>query len=249
MIRQVLRSFLFLILFSQFTSAVLAYKAIIFDCDGVLVDTEGLKYRAWQEELARYNIDFTLDEYISLVGYSSQHIITAIQKMKNIILPNENEIIESKNKRYREFQKAGVPSLLFGVEFLRKAIELRRLGTIKLGLASSDGRAEILQNLKSIEINPDNFDIILSGRDDLSHINDPQGTNKPKPYIYRLASQRLEIAPKDCIVFEDSSAGVEAAFTADMDVIAVPNEFTQNQDFSHAVRVTKFIDVDINTLL
>ena len=249
MIRQILRLFLFFILFSQFTSGVLAYKAIIFDCDGVLVDTEGLKHRAWQEELTQHNIDFTLDEYISLVGYSSQHIITTIQKMKNIILLNENEIIESKNKRYRELQKAGVPSLSFGVDFLRKALELRKLGIIKLALASSDGRAEILQNLKSIEVNPDNFDIILSGRDDLSHINDPQGTNKPKPYIYQLTAQNLGISPKDCIVFEDSNAGVEAAFTAGMDVMAVPNEFTKNQDFSHALKVTKFIDVDIDTLL
>jgi beta-phosphoglucomutase-like phosphatase (HAD superfamily) len=71
----------------------------------------------------------------------------------------------------------------------------------------------------------------------------------PKPYIYQLAAQNLGIDPRECIVFEDSNAGVEAAFTAGIDVIAVPNEFTKNQDFSHAVRVTKFNDVDINTLL
>jgi len=60
----------FLVLF--FKSALAEYPCIIFDCDGVLVDTERLKFEAWQEALKEKGYTFTLEEYLPLVGYSSE---------------------------------------------------------------------------------------------------------------------------------------------------------------------------------
>ena len=115
-------------------------------------------------------------------------------------------------------------------------------------MASSDGRTEILQNLTPIGVDPNNFDAILSGHDDLKDIVDPEGTSKPKPYIYQRTSKKLNVEPQECVVFEDSSAGVNAASSAGMSVMAIPNSYTKNQDFSGAVNITTFSNIDINTL-
>ena len=81
------------------------------------------------------------------------------------------------------------------------------------------------------------FDLVISGSDDLDDYVDAEGKNKPKPYIYIEASKRLNILPEFCLVFEDTTAGVDAAADAGMIPIAVPNQFTLNHDFSKAIRV------------
>ena len=85
------------------------------------------------------------------------------------------------------------------------------------------------------------FDFIVSGSDDLESYIDDQGKNKPKPYIYLEASKRLNIPPEHCLVFEDSEAGIEAATTAGMIAIAIPNWMTKEQNFSKANRVINSI--------
>jgi len=108
---------------------------------------------------------------------------------------------------------------------------------------------EIYENLAQIGVSKEAFDAILSGKDDLTHIQDPEGTNKPKPYIYQLAADRLAVKPQECLVFEDTSAGVISAADAGMDVIAVPNEFTKEHDFSRALYMTTFKDPRLEKLL
>ena len=85
------------------------------------------------------------------------------------------------------------------------------------------------------------FDLIISGTDDLNDYQDVTGKNKPKPYIYLEASKRLNIPPERCLVFEDTEAGVEAASTAGMVTIAIPNWLTAWQDFSKANKIIRSI--------
>ena len=81
--------------------------AVIFDCDGVLVDTEYLKFLAWQDALATKNIPFTIEEYMPLVGHSSKNILLMIEKLKSLDIPEE--VIEIKNVKYQFLQSQGVP--------------------------------------------------------------------------------------------------------------------------------------------
>jgi beta-phosphoglucomutase len=229
-------------------SACASIKAVIFDCDGVLVDTEYLKFEAWRDSLSKYNISFELKDYLPLVGHSSEKIVFEIAQQNKVAF-DEKKLIQEKNAFYKKRQAQGVPAIPEAVNFLKTLLLNKVRYDVKVGLASSAPYAEIINNLKSIGVNPKDFDAIASGDDDLKHISDPGGTNKPKPYIYQVIAKSLDVAPKDCIVFEDTHAGVEAAATAGMRVFATPNRFTEKHDFSKAVRILSFKDIESKKLL
>ena len=230
------------------TTTALAYQVLIFDCDGVLVDSEALKFKAWQTVLADIAIDFKEQEYLPLVGFDSQHIAKAIATQKQRHLDFE-AIIGKKDHLYQTLQKQGVAQLADAVAFLKLAIAKKEELGLKIAIASSASRIEILENLCQLGVDPADFDFIISGKDDLKMIQDPEGVNKPKPYIYQICAQTLEVEPSQCLVFEDSYAGVLAAKRAGMDVIAIPNAFTKNQDFSAAIKIAEFKDMDITTFV
>lgn len=231
-----------------FVAPLFAYQAVIFDCDGVLVDTEGMKFVAWQHALQAKNINFKLTEYFPLVGFSSEHIAKAIQKQKNVTFDTQQMIAE-KDKIYNQLQKEGVPIFHDAVHYLKKLIRDKEIYGTKLGLASSASRAEILINLKHLGVKESDFDVILSGKDDLKEFKDSEGVNKPKPYIYQKMAVLLKISPDQCLVFEDSQPGVEAAHNAGMDVIAVPNKFTGHHDFSKALKIVDANYINVETMV
>ncbi|MCE5295158.1 MAG: HAD family phosphatase [Chlamydiales bacterium] len=209
-------------------------EAVIFDCDGVLVDTEYLKFLAWKEALAAEHIDYTIEEYMPMVGHSSKNILAMICKLKGAEIPEQ--VIDQKNGIYQSLQKKGVPPLLEMIAFAKRISDTRHEHKIKVGLASSASQEEILQNLTQIGLE-NAFDLIISGHDDLDDYVDAEGKNKPKPYIYIEAAKRLHVSPDKCLVFEDTTAGIEAAYSTGMIAIGVPNQFTLNQDFSKATDV------------
>lgn len=223
-----------------FNSAIYARTStVIFDCDGVLVDTEYLKYEAWRDVLSKSNIIFTINDYIPLVGHSSEKIAFEIEKAK--AKPFDKKlVIEKKNSLYKKRQAQGVPPIQKAVDFLKHLLANKEKYQIKVGLASSAPHLEIIKNLESIGVNPKDFDAIVSGDDDLKHIVDTTGKNKPKPYIYQEIAKSLKVNPYDCIVFEDTHAGIEAASSAGMRAIAVPNQYTKTQDFKRSIDIISF---------
>ncbi len=239
----ILKSLLFILaVSSQLTASITTrfgdgIEAIIFDCDGILVDTEYAKFLAWQEALADELIPFSIEEYMPAIGHSSKNILVMIETVKNRSIPEE--VIESKNAKYRILQKQGVVPIYDMIALAKRLNEKKRVLGIKLGLASSASREEILENLGQIGLK-NCFDVIVSGSDDLDDYVDVEGKNKPKPYIYIEAAKRLGVTPSKCLVFEDTAAGIEAASTGGMIAIAVPNRFTLQQDFSSAAGVVYF---------
>lgn len=213
-----------------------AIKAVIFDCDGVLIDTEHLKYQAWRDAFKKYNIDFNLQDYLPLIGKGSKDIVKEFCKVKNLNVNNCFSIIQEKNQLYRMKQKNGILPIPSAIKLVKKLFEEKEFLNIKLALASSAPRDEICHNLNEIDLNHV-FDQIISGHDDLTDIQDFQGINKPKPYIYIRLAEWLNVKPEHCLVFEDTTSGVKAASNAQMIVFAVPNELTTNQDFSDAYRI------------
>lgn len=204
-------------------------RAIIFDCDGVLADTEELKFQAWQKALQSIGITFTADKYQLLTGQTSKSILSQVCKdNKRAIDP---KLIIEKDQLYWSLQREGVKSIGYMEGVLKWARTMQN--QLLLGVASSASKNEVMFNLNHLQIK-DFFRVILSGKDDLSEYQNPGGVNKPQPYIYLEMSRRLGLKPEECIVLEDSAVGVEAAKKAGCLVIAVPNQWTMQQHFQTA---------------
>ncbi len=210
--------------------------AIIFDCNGILVDSEYINLLAWQTALKSKNIELSCEDYMPLIGYSSKMIFQKIQELKKKEIPPD--VIEVRRAVYRALQSAMVAPIKEMVAFVKKLTLLKE--KVKLGVASSAPKNELLFNLQKIGLEK-SFDVIVSGADDLDSYSDKEGTNKPKPYIYVEAAKKLSVAPSRCLVFEDTWAGIEAATSAGMIAIAIPNHYTKNHDFSKAVKVMPLV--------
>lgn len=213
-------------------------KAVIFDCDGTLVDSEQAHFLGWQHALQKRGGNLTSDDYVSLAGKSAE--TNAEYLARKMGQDCAIEILKDKQEYYHVLQNKRLPPIEATVNFLRRlAKEKTRLG-IRLGVASAANKAEIVLNLKHLDIEH-LLDIVISGKDDLDEYFDVEGTNKPKPYVYLHTAKLLGIYPSQCIVVEDSYSGICAGVDAGCFTIAIPNKFTEQHDFSRA-------DLKVNSL-
>jgi beta-phosphoglucomutase family hydrolase len=194
--------------------------AVIFDMDGVLVDSEPLHHDALNDVLAEYGHHYTEEQGKELMGTTfddTWRIVTAR-------LPGlpDVELLKAKYDRsvvalvlQKATPRPGVHSLLAAL----KAQGLR------LALASSSKRAWIDATLSAIGVDG-TFSPIISG--------DMVARGKPAPDIFLLAAQQLGVPPERCLVIEDSPKGIEAARAAGMPVVAVRTRYTQGMDLPDA---------------
>jgi beta-phosphoglucomutase len=185
-------------------------KACIFDLDGVIVDTAHYHFLAWKRLAKELNIDLTEQHNERLKGVSRMHSLDIILDLGGItISQHEKEnLANKKNAWFVDFLERMAPEEIFpGVKPLLK--ELRAMG-IKVGLASSSKNAKTVIQLLHIQ---NEFDAIVDGNM-ITH-------SKPHPEIFLLAAKKLGLEPKDCLVFEDAEAGVEAALAAGMKCVGI----------------------------
>jgi beta-phosphoglucomutase len=185
-------------------------KACIFDLDGVIVDTAHYHFLAWKKLAEQLGIIFTEKENEQLKGVSRMHSLEIILSLGNLKLDeNKKQLLaDRKNSWFVDYVNAMKPEEIFpGVKTLLKKIRSKGL---KVGLASSSKNAPAVIKLLGIE---NEFDAIVDGTM-IVH-------SKPDPEIFLLAASMLNVSPKDCLVFEDAEAGVEAALRAGMKCVGV----------------------------
>lgn len=202
--------------------------AVVFDMDGLLVDTETLSFRAWTAHLAR-DYGVTLDEalYATMVGTTELESWTIARDKLGlpVVLPNDfPQLSTAANALYRE-------ELAQGVEPMPGAVELAqacRAAGLRVGIASSSSLAQIERVVHWLGL-ATSFDALTSGHE-VPH-------SKPDPAIYRLACARLGVPSSAAVALEDSRPGVLAARAAGLRCLVVPNVHTRDHDFTPASRV------------
>jgi beta-phosphoglucomutase len=185
-------------------------EGIIFDLDGVIVDTAVYHYRAWKKLADEMGFPFTEDDNERLKGVSrmeSLRILLEIGK-KDLSEEEKKKLAEKKNKIYVEsISGMGKEEILPGVmSFIQ---ELKK-EEIPFSLGSASKNAPLI--LKNIELY-DSFDAIVDGND--------VAKAKPDPQVFLLGAEKLQVDPEACIVFEDAQSGIEAAKAAGMFAVAV----------------------------
>ncbi len=222
-------------------------KAIIFDCDGTLVDSEESHLAAWKKVASNYTSNFTQNDYIEFVGGSDSSLSQILAK--RIGHDSAAELLIQKRDYFLEYLHNGLPPIVETVKFVKKLFKERESHGLKLAVASAALKYEVLANIKTIGFE-NRFDVVLSGHDDLDDYSDPEGVNKPKPYIYLHAAKLLGISPSECIVIEDSFTGVAAGANAGCFTVAIPNAFSKTHDLSRAsLKLDSFSGLTIKNFL
>lgn len=223
-------------------------KAVLFDCDGTLIDSEPAHFEAWQYALSRKGFHLKAEAYL---GKFSGVADSDVADMAVKLLGEDcaGELLRVKDARFAETLKNGLPAIRPTIDFVHRLAQYRDEGEIKLGVASAARRDDILANLEHHAISH-LFDVVLSGTDDLHDFHDAEGTNKPKPYIYLKAAALLLLPPEECAAIEDSFSGVTAAVAAGCITVAVPNTHTTTHDLSAAHhRIASFNNLTVDEFL
>ncbi len=189
---------------------LLNYKAIIFDLDGVLVTTDNCHYLAWKQLSDEENIYFDRDINERLRGISRMESLEIVlEKAEKKYSEDEKmEMAERKNSYYVSLVKKIDNSAL--IDGALEFVSYVKDNSIKTAIGSSSKNTNLILNQTGII---SLFDAIVDGNDIKN--------SKPDPEVFLKAAERLGIAPSECLVCEDADAGVEAAISAGMHVLAV----------------------------
>jgi HAD superfamily hydrolase (TIGR01509 family) len=184
--------------------------AVIFDNDGLTLDTEHTWTRAETALYARYGTQFTLDHKREMLGTSGKK--SALSMERHLGQPGRGPELQAELRElvHGELDGAGVTPMPGALELIAA---LRERG-VPLGLATNSGREFATRALRGAGL-LDSFDAVVSAED----VERP----KPAPDVYLAAAAALGADPADCVALEDSETGVEAALAAGMVVIGVPS--------------------------
>jgi HAD superfamily hydrolase (TIGR01509 family) len=203
------------------------YRAVVFDMDGLLLDTEELWLRAESELFRRHGAEFTREDQLRVIGTSFD--VTAAYFAERLGWPHERggELVDESNALMHELVRQQVAARPGAVELVES---LRKLG-VPLGLASNSPRYLVDDALATAGLT-EAFDAIVTSSDVVRP--------KPAPDIYLRACELLGVAPHDALALEDSASGVRAAKAAGLTCIAVPT--LAEIDVSAADRVVESLE-------
>ena len=185
-------------------------KGFIFDLDGVIVDTAKYHFLAWRKLANSIGVDFTHEQNEQLKGVSRVKSLEKILEWGNKTISEEEfqQLMSSKNDDYlSHISNMDEDEILIDVPKILDYLIEQNQG-ISLGSASKNARA-ILDKVNLLS----KFEAIVDGNG--------VAKGKPNPEVFLNAAQQLKIEPKNCIVFEDALAGIQAANAAQMISIGI----------------------------
>ena len=204
---------------------MLSKKAVIFDMDGVIIDSEPIHSRVKMDTFAHFNLPFDEADLIHYMGRTSRVIFGETLAKHGRTDVTAADMAAYKHEHYLEVLESGAIEPVAGsVEFIKALHE----AGIPMALATSS-------NVRAMNAVLDNFGIRRFFSSILSGGELPE--SKPHPAIYLISAQRLGVKPEDCMVIEDTTNGIRAAKAAGMYCVAYRNPNSGEQDLSLADEV------------
>jgi putative hydrolase of the HAD superfamily len=197
-------------------------QVLIFDFDGLIVDTESISVEQFRKNFSKVGLVFDLDAYLKLIGTASEGKYNPWKIYADHTGDQRNleEIREQYNQEMHEVVEQSAP-----MEGVIELIDQAKSHGILLAVGSSSNKAWVYPKLKHFGIF-DKFDTIVTC-DDVSRA-------KPSPEIFLTVLERLQVKPENALVLEDSKNGCLASKNAGIRVVLVPNEITRLENNPYA---------------
>lgn len=203
-------------------------KAVIFDMDGVIIDSEPLHYRIFMSYIKnKLGLTISDEEYSTFIGTTNRSIFSMVQKNHGMKGDLDTIVEEYEEQILTHLMTNKSEKPIDGVDVLIRNLQQ---SNVKLALASSSAKNLIHIVLKMFKLEPF-FSAAVSGQE--------VKAGKPAPDIFLRAAELLGVNPAECLVFEDSRNGVVAAKMAGMKCIAFYNPHSGNQDLSQADKIIR----------
>lgn len=201
---------------------------VIFDLDGVLVDTSECHYQSWLALGREYGFTMSRDFFLETFGQRNVTIIPHL--VSQTLSPEEiHQLSERKEELYRQICRGQLQPLPGALQLVRSLSE----AGFKLAIGSSTARANIDLVLEELELKPF-FQTIVSAEE--------VRRGKPDPEVFLKAAARMGVPPSKCVVIEDAPAGIEAGKRAGMRTIAVTTTHPRERFEGIADKVVKSLE-------
>ena len=191
------------------------YKAILFDMDGVLIESEYLMRASAIRALADYGVQAKHEDFLEFTGMGEDRFVGGVAEKYGLTYDPV-----MKERAYDYFgedvmEQAHVPA---GVKEM--LLDLHGRG-LTLAVCSAADLRKVKYNIMAIGVDESLFSALVTGSD--------VARKKPFPDIYLMGAEKIGMDPKDCLVVEDAISGIQAAHAAGMDAVGVPTTFTKEQ--------------------
>lgn len=191
-------------------------KGVLFDMDGVLVDSEAYICEAAIQMFQQKGLAVQAEDFLDFVGKGENRYLGGVAEKYNF----EIDIIEAKALTYQIYEKL-VNGKLEPLPGVLSFIEKAKSKGLRLAVATSADRVKMEVNLNNIGIPESTFDATVNGLE--------VERKKPHPDIFVMAAQRIGLAPEHCLVVEDAVSGVEAAKKAGCRCLGLTTSFNKQQ--------------------
>lgn len=201
---------------------------VIFDLDGLLVDSEPVQKMSFNAVLGIHGIVLSDDDFQPLVGHSTRCNFEDLKKRYEIDA-DVDDLLRRKAQAYENL----IDSRMRPMPGAKRLVAELLSEGIPVAVASSSIRRDVEHSLEAVEMKK-GLSYLVAG--------DEVSRSKPAPDLYLKAAEGLGFPPSRCIALEDSEAGVQAATAAGIQCIAVPNRYTRDQEFAEAIQVVDTLE-------
>jgi beta-phosphoglucomutase family hydrolase len=188
------------------------FAAYLFDCDGTIADSMPLHYVAWKQALGKWNCEFDERTFYAWGGMPTAEIIATLNRRHGLEMVVETVCTEKENLYYEMLpQLKAIAEVVEHIEAQHKRIPF--------AVVSGGTLETVVASLTAVNL-LDKFDVFVCAGD--------YKKGKPDPEPFLLAAEKLGVNPKDCLVFEDTEMGIQAATAAGMASVRVPAPWERN---------------------